>query len=173
MAAEHAGAVVGVAVVGRPVARALQDGATAEVIRLATDGMRNACSMLYGACWRAARALGYRRLITYTLATEPGVSLRAAGWTLIGEAGGGIWSRPSRPRDDAHPTQGKLRWEAPQPAPANHSPQAPGIACDLARDASSESLPSTPTGVSSPVVTPFLRSGGVEVPSFLAGGQRQ
>lgn len=105
------GDVVGVAVVARPVARLADDGYTAEVARVATDGTKNACSMLYGACWRAARALGYRRLITYTLATEPGTSLRAAGWALIGEAGGGSWSRPSRPRDDQHPTQGKLRWE--------------------------------------------------------------
>lgn len=109
---EDAGVLVAVAVVGRPVAPANADGLTAEVTRLATNGAKNACSMLYGACWRAARALGYRRLITYTLASEPGTSLRAAGWTLIGEAGGGPWSRPSRPREDRHPMQGKLRWEA-------------------------------------------------------------
>lgn len=104
--------VVGVAIVGRPVARLSQDGFTAEVTRLATLGHPNACSMLYGACWRAARALGWRRLITYTLAEEGGASLRAAGWRLIGEAGGGSWSRGSRPRVDAHPLQQKLRWEA-------------------------------------------------------------
>lgn len=102
-------AVRGVAIVGRPVARGLQDGWTAEVTRLATDGSRNACSMLYGACWRAARALGWRRLVTYTLPSEGGASLRAAGWRLIGEAGGGSWSCESRPR--VHPTQAKLRWE--------------------------------------------------------------
>lgn len=104
-------AIVGVAIVGRPVARALQDGWTAEVTRLCTDGSRNACSLLYGAAWRAARALGYRRLVTYTLATEPGASLRAAGWRLIGEAGGGTWNRKARPRVDLHPMQRKLRWE--------------------------------------------------------------
>ncbi len=82
--------VVGVAIVGRPVARMLQDGWTAEVTRLATDGSKNACSMLYGAAWRACRALGYRKLVTYTLPEEGGVSLRAAGWTCIGEAGGGL-----------------------------------------------------------------------------------
>ncbi len=109
--AEHA-LIVGVAVVGRPVAPNLQDGWTAEVTRLATDGTRNACSFLYGACWRAARALGYRRLVTYTLPQEGGASLRAAGWRLIGEAGGGSWSRESRPRVDRAPTQRKLRWEA-------------------------------------------------------------
>ena len=104
-------AVVGVAIVGRPVSRVLQDGWTAEVTRLCTTGERNACSMLYAAAWRAARALGYRRLITYTLPEEGGASLRAAGWKLIGEAGGGSWDCPSRPRVDRHPTQTKLRWE--------------------------------------------------------------
>ncbi len=111
VAAASDGAVVGVAIVSRPNARHLCDGWTAEVTRLATDGSRNACSMLYGAAWRAARALGYRRLVTYTLAEEGGASLRASGWTLIGEAGGGRWSRAERPRVDDHPTQPKLRWE--------------------------------------------------------------
>lgn len=104
--------VRGVAIVGRPVARGLQDGWTAEVTRVATDGARNACSMLYGAAWRAARALGYRRLTTYTLPEEGGASLRASGWRCVGEAGGGSWSCRSRPRVDRHPTQTKLRWEA-------------------------------------------------------------
>lgn len=106
------GEVVGVAIVGRPVARNLADGYTAEVTRLCTVGHRNACSILYAAAWRAARALGYRRLITYTLPEEGGASLRAAGWRCIGEAGGGKWSRPGRPRVDLHPTQRKLKWEA-------------------------------------------------------------
>lgn len=105
------GGVVGVAIIGKPVARMSANGWTAEVTRLCTDGTKNACSMLYAAAWRAARALGYLRLITYTLATESGVSLRAAGWRCIGEAGGGSWSRESRPRVDLHPTQEKLRWE--------------------------------------------------------------
>ena len=104
--------IVGVAVVGRPVARMAQDGRTAEVTRLATDGTRNACSLLYGASWRAARALGYRKLITYTLAEEGGASLRASGWKCLGEAGGGSWSRPSRARVDTHPLQVKMKWEA-------------------------------------------------------------
>ena len=105
------GQVVGVAIVGRPVSRMLQDGWTAEVTRLATDGTKNACSKLYGAAWRAARAIGYRRLVTYTLPEEGGASLRAAGWRLLGEAGGGSWDRKDRPRVDTHPTQEKLRWE--------------------------------------------------------------
>lgn len=104
--------VCGVAIVGRPSARLLDDHWTAEVTRLATDGTRNACSILYSAAWRAARALGWRRLITYTLPEEGGASLRGAGWRCIGEAGGGSWSRKSRPRVDRAPTQIKMRWEA-------------------------------------------------------------
>ena len=103
--------IVGVAIVGRPVARRLDDGWTAEVVRVATNGHRNACSKLYGAAWRACRALGFRRLVTYTLPEEGGASLRGAGWTCLGEAGGGSWSRKARPRVDQHPTQVKLRWE--------------------------------------------------------------
>lgn len=104
--------VVGVAIVGRPVARLLQNGYTAEVTRLCTDGTQNACSVLYSACWRAARALGYRRLVTYTLPEEGGASLRASGWRLVGKTRGDTWNRPGRPRVDLHPTQRKLRWEA-------------------------------------------------------------
>lgn len=104
--------VRGVAIVGRPVARGNADGWTAEVTRVATDGARNACSMLYGACWRAAKALGYRKLITYTLAEESGSSLRAAGWRTVGEVKGRTWSCTSRPRVDRHPLQNKIRWEA-------------------------------------------------------------
>lgn len=107
-------AVVGVAIVGRPVARMLDDGWTLEVNRTCTDGTPNANSALYGACRRVAFGLGYRKLITYTLPEEGGASLRAANWRCIGEAGGGKWSRESRPRVDIHPTQVKLRWEAAQ-----------------------------------------------------------
>jgi hypothetical protein len=103
--------IVGVAIVGRPKARLAQDGWTAEINRVATDGTRDACSMLYGACWRAARALGYRKLITYTLPLEGGASLRAAGFRVVAETRGGSWSRSARPRVDLHPTQAKLRWE--------------------------------------------------------------
>lgn len=110
--ADENDAVRGVAIVGRPVARRLQDSWTAEVNRVCTDGARNACSMLYGAAWRAVRALGYRRLVTYTLPEEGGASLRAAGWKCIGEAGGGNWNKKSRPRVDSEHQQLKLRWEA-------------------------------------------------------------
>jgi hypothetical protein len=104
--------VVGVIVVGRPVARHLDNGLTLEVTRCCTDGTKNAASMLYGAAWRATKALGYQRLITYTLNTEPGTTLRAAGWKCLYETDGGSWSCPSRPRVDTHPLQKKLCWEA-------------------------------------------------------------
>ncbi len=81
------GQVRGVAIAGRPVARRLDDGQTVEINRVCTDGARNACSLLYGACRRAARALGYRRVITYTLPEEGGASLRAAGFRFDGDAG--------------------------------------------------------------------------------------
>lgn len=103
--------VVGVAIVGRPVARMRDDGLTAEVTRLCTDGTKDACSFLYGACARAAFALGFKKIGTYILASEPGKSLTAAGWRCLGKAGGGSWSVPSRPRVDKHPTQGKLLFE--------------------------------------------------------------
>ncbi len=104
--------LVGVAIVGRPVSRHRQDGYTAEVTRLCTDGTKNACSFLYGAALRAAFALGYLRIGTYTMPDEGGASLRAAGWKLIGERGGGEWSCATRPRKSArHPTGLKLLWE--------------------------------------------------------------
>jgi hypothetical protein len=103
--------VVGVAIVGRPVARLSDNGWTLEVTRCCTDGTKNACSALYSACWRAARAMGFSKLITYTLREEGGTSLRAAGWRCLGEAGGGSWNRAVRPRADDHPLQTKLRWE--------------------------------------------------------------
>ncbi len=109
---DDTGQIRGVAIVGRPAARQSWDGWTLEVRRLATDGCANACSALYSASWRAAKALGYKRLITYILNTESGTSLYAAGWKLIGEAGGGSWSRKDRPRVDKHPIQGKLIFEA-------------------------------------------------------------
>jgi hypothetical protein len=87
----------GVAIIGRPVARQRDDGQTAEIGRLATDGCPNACSKLLAASWRVARAMGYRRIGTYTLAEEPGTSLRAAGWTLLYTTKGGSWERHSRP----------------------------------------------------------------------------
>jgi hypothetical protein len=93
--------LVGVAIVGRPIARHYDDGRTLEVVRTATDGTRNCNSMLYGACTRAAFALGYRRLITYTQAAESGSSLRAAGWNVVAQRSPRKgWDAPSRPRED-------------------------------------------------------------------------
>lgn len=109
--------VIGVVIVGKPVARALDDDFTAEITRLAVlEEKPNACSMLYSAAWRTARAMGYRRLITYTLKSEPGTSLRAAGWRVVGEVRGRSWHTPSRPRVDKHPTEDKIRREAPSAA---------------------------------------------------------
>ncbi|HEX5321473.1 MAG TPA: XF1762 family protein [Stellaceae bacterium] len=105
------GRLCGVVIVGRPVSRMRDDGATLEVTRLCTDGTANACSFLYGAAARAAFALGYLRIGTYILETEPGTSLRAAGWKLIGERGGGSWDRASRERADMHPLIPKLLFE--------------------------------------------------------------
>ena len=106
------GWIVGVAIIGRPIARGYDDGWTLEVNRTCTDGTKNANSFLYGAAWRLAKAMGYRRLVTYTLPEEGGASLRGAGWKCLGERGGGSWNCKSRPRVDAHPLQTKLLWEA-------------------------------------------------------------
>ncbi|HSS32700.1 MAG TPA: XF1762 family protein [Solirubrobacterales bacterium] len=104
----------GVAIIGRPVARMLDDGYTAEVRRVCTDGTYNACSMLLRAAWRAVKALGYSKLITYTLPEEGGASLRAAGFKLVKtDAGGGRWNQPGRPAADTHPLGHKYRWELP------------------------------------------------------------
>lgn len=108
------GELVGVAMVGRPVARHYDDGLTLEVNRTATDGSANANSMLYGAAWRAAKALGYRRLITYTQAGEGGASLRAAGWTVLAQRPPrGGWDSAARARS-SHGVDGIQRslWEA-------------------------------------------------------------
>lgn len=101
----------GVAICGRPVSRRLDDGLTLEITRLATDGTANSCSCLLGACCRVARAMGYQRVLTYTLVSEKGTSLRAAGFRPVRRVIGQKWSRPSRPRKDQAPPEGKFRWE--------------------------------------------------------------
>jgi hypothetical protein len=103
--------IVGVSIVGRPVARPLDDGWTLEVLRVCSIGERNVCSFLYGASWRAARALGYRKVITYTLKSEAGSSLKAVGWRVVGEVQARSWDTPTRPRIDKHPLQERFRWE--------------------------------------------------------------
>jgi hypothetical protein len=105
--------LVGVAIIGRPVARHFDDGYTAEVVRCCVlDGHPNACSMLYGAAWRASKAMGYRQLYTYTRVDESGGALVASGWKCLGQAGGGSWSRPSRPRVDKTDPMHRILWEA-------------------------------------------------------------
>ncbi len=104
--------IVGVVMVGRPVARAFDNGWTLEVTRLTTDGTPHVASKLYAAAARAARAMGYRRIVTYTLETESGASLQAAGGKVVWQTEGGSWSCPSRPRVDKAPTCPKTLWEA-------------------------------------------------------------
>lgn len=118
------GVLVAVATVGRPVARALDDGLTVEVTRLCSDGEPNACSMLYGAARRAADAKGYRRGLTYILSSESGASVRAAGYRKLWTVDGRSWNCASRPRTDKHPTEDKVAygWGA-WPA---LTPEAPG-----------------------------------------------
>jgi hypothetical protein len=106
------GEIRGVAITGRPNARGFDDGWTLEVTRVATDGCKDACSALYGAARRAAFALGYRRLITYTAQREGGSSLRAAGFKVIGEVKGRHWDCASRPRVRRAETPDKFCWEA-------------------------------------------------------------
>lgn len=110
----------GVAIAGQPVARKMDDGLTIEIRRVCTDGTFNACSILYGACSKVAKAMGYKRVITYTLISEPGTSLKAAGFQFDGEAGGTTWDVPSRHREVVqyslfgeerkYPDIRKIRW---------------------------------------------------------------
>jgi len=100
IAATDGNNIVGVVIIGRPVSRHRDDGMTLEVTRLCTDGTKNACSFLYGAAARAAFASGYQRIGTYIRRDEPGISLKACGWRLIGETPGRSWNVPSRPRKD-------------------------------------------------------------------------
>ena len=103
--------LVGVVVAGRPVSRSLDDGFTCEVTRCCTDGTKNACSMLYGAAARAAKAMGYTKIITYTLPKEGGSSIRGAGWIEVATTKGNrTWDTPSRHRK-AIKQDPKTRWE--------------------------------------------------------------
>lgn len=106
--------LVGVVWVGRPVARALDDGSTLEINRccVAPTGLAwNACSQLYGWACREAERLGYRKVITYTLESEKGSSLKASNFTPVARTKGGTWNCPSRPRTDKAPTCRKIRWQ--------------------------------------------------------------
>ncbi len=113
----------GVAIVGRPCSTHLDDGLTLEVRRVATDGCPNACSFLYGAAWKAARAIGYKRLVTYTLPDEGGASLHAVGWKEIKGCGGDPWKSKKRSRKE-NPLFliKKTRWEIATPDYASSHP---------------------------------------------------
>lgn len=100
IAAKRDGQIVGVAQVGRPISRNLCDGYTLEVLRLCTDGSKDVCSFLYSRCARIAKEMGYRKIITYILATEPGTSLKASGWTLEDDnCGGATWENCTRTKE--------------------------------------------------------------------------
>jgi hypothetical protein len=99
----------GVAIMGRPVSRYLDNGRTMEVYRNCTDGTKNACSMLYGAAWRVAQGLGYNRIFTYTLESENGASLRASNWHFDGQAGGPNWTGERYRQEELFPEM-KNRW---------------------------------------------------------------
>lgn len=101
--------LIGCAVCGRPVSRYLDDGMTCEINRVCTDGAKNACSMLYGACCRVGKAMGYKKIITYTLESELGTSLKASNFKNEGVAGGRVWTG-SRKRDNGVPKERKIRW---------------------------------------------------------------
>lgn len=107
---DQEGTIRGVAIVSRPAARMTDQRMICEVSRVATDGTKNACSMLLGAAARAARALGFAQIQTFTLPEEGGASLRGSGWQRVGLAGGGKWSRKSRARTDDQPTVIKTKW---------------------------------------------------------------
>jgi len=109
---DEASVVRGIATVGRPTARMTDQRRVVEVLRVATDGCPNACSSLYGGACRQQKAHGYDKAITFTLITEPGTSLVAAGWRPVAISAGGEWDRPSRKRErERHPTIPKIRWE--------------------------------------------------------------
>ena len=99
-ATDETGKLVGVVQVGRPVSRYLADGKTLEVLRLCTDGSKDACSFLYSKCARIARELGYEKIVTYILETEPGTSLKATGWVCEDSScGGGTWENCTRTKN--------------------------------------------------------------------------
>jgi len=126
------GLIRGVLIAGRPVARALCDGWTLEVLRTCTDGAPNANSMLYGAAWRAAKGLGYRRLVTYTQHSETGASLRAVGFKQVASLKPRPgWSAPSRARDNAtYQSTDRWRWEIVTSERPQITPYLPSLASD-------------------------------------------
>jgi hypothetical protein len=108
---DEAGTCHGAAIVGRPVARNCDPYLTAEVVRLVTDGTKNACSCLYSAAARAAEAMGFLKIQTYILAEEPGTSLAACAWVREADTSGGQWKHTDgKPRRTDQPTGPKTRW---------------------------------------------------------------
>lgn len=108
--AKNEGILVGVAIIGRPVARMTDQKNIVEVLRLCTDGTKNACSFLYGASAKAAKALDYLKIQTFILEEEPGTSLKASGWVMESFTSGGEWSRQCRNRPKAKNTSKKQKW---------------------------------------------------------------
>ena len=108
--AEQCCGLVGVVIVGRPVARQTDQKNIAEITRLATDGTRNACSFLYAQAARAAKELGFRSIQTFILPTETGVSLKASGWVCLGETKAGSWHTRDNRRHD-QPECKKIKWQ--------------------------------------------------------------
>lgn len=102
--------LIGVAIMGRPVARGSNDGFTIEVARLCTNGAKNACSMLYQAAARASKELGYKKIQTYILQSESGTSLKASGWQMEATTAGGRWNHTHGLRNNEHPLEPKQRW---------------------------------------------------------------
>ena len=102
--------LIGVAIMGRPVARGSDNGFTIEVARLCTNGAKNACSMLYQAAARASKELGFTKIQTYILQGELGTSLKACGWTKEAVTNGGKWKHSHGPRNNDYPTEPKQRW---------------------------------------------------------------
>lgn len=158
--------MVGVGVASRPVARGLDDGTTIEIIRTCTDGTRNANSMIYGALCRAAKALGYTRAVTYTLAEESGASLKAAGFAVDAEleareawvySGGVSREQTDIFGNDRRPAGAKIRWQKPLndrrhtasvASPPSCSPTATGAIPSPARSADSTTITPRPPGTS-------------------------
>ena len=117
------GRLVGAAIVGRPVARGTNQYGVAEVTRLVTDGSYNACSALYAAAARAARAMGFEKIQTFILEEEPGTSLKASGWEFESTSDGGSWDTPTRQaRRVVNPTGPKQKWSKDLNPPIGDTP---------------------------------------------------
>jgi hypothetical protein len=107
----EADVLIGVAIMGRPVARGSDNGFTIEVARLCTNGQKNACSMLYQAAARSSKELGYKKIQTYILEIESGTSLKASGWKMEAITVGGQWKHTDgKERRTDQPTMPKQRW---------------------------------------------------------------